>query len=62
MRALKLALEQPVRGLGADNLARSGYFLQSNGNIAGVAHQRNHLILRVHDRGSGVQTNARRRL
>ena len=55
----KLALDQPVGGLGADDLAGRGDVLQPDGHVPGLPHQRDRVLLRLHDGRPGVEADPR---
>ena len=57
--ALKLALQQPVTGFGADHLTGDGNFIQPDGHIPRVAHQRHHALLGLDDGRPGVDADPR---
>ena len=57
--ALEPALEQPVGGLGADDLAGRGHLLQPDGHVPGVPHQRDRVLLHLHDGRPGVEADPR---
>src|SRR5262249_42270185 len=57
--ALELVPEQLMCDVGAGDLAGDGYVLESDGDVPGVAHERNCVVLDFHDRRSGVKCDPR---